>query len=72
MVKKNLCLSPAKDLAMPGYRYSESAHKDAVFRIRIRMDPYWFGRLDPDMDPGEQKLSTTNKFFSFEVLDIFF
>jgi hypothetical protein len=42
----------------------------AVFRIRIRID---FGRLEPDPDPGEQKLPTKiEKKLCFEVLDVLF
>jgi hypothetical protein len=54
-------LIPAMYLATPGHRsgFSESASKEAVFRIRIPMDPHWFCSAGADLDPRRgQKLPT--------------
>ncbi len=52
---------------------AESVSPSAVFRIRIRID---FGQLDPDSDPGGQKLPIKNRksgeMYYFEELDVFF
>jgi hypothetical protein len=51
--------------------YACTCHTKPVLRIRIRID---FGRLDPDPDPGGQKLPTkvekSEDISCFKVLDI--
>jgi hypothetical protein len=51
--------------------YASTCHTKPLLRIRIRID---FGRLDPDPDPGGQKLPTkvekSENISCFKVLDI--